>query len=97
MKTFHEESGLCTIRNECLHPQKLVFTTSFEALRIVKNQFLVAPENQLVLDVVDSSLTTVGDVVINLVGNGKRPHPPGSLDSRWIDLIMQFSIRQNSI
>ena len=56
MKTFREESGLCTIRNECLHPQKLVFTTSFEALRIVKDEFVVALENKFVLDVMHSAL-----------------------------------------
>ena len=60
-----ENGGSRTICNEVLHVQELVLAASFEALRIVKNQFLVAPENQLVLDVVDSSLTTVGDVVIN--------------------------------
>ena len=59
MKTFLEKSGLRTICNEFLHLHKLVFTASFKALRVVKDEFIVAPENELVLDVVHSALKCV--------------------------------------
>lgn len=47
------------ISNKLLHFQEFVFATSFEALWIMKDEFVVAPENQLILDVVQSALKKV--------------------------------------
>jgi len=62
MNAFLENGGLRTIRNKFLHLQELVFTTGFEALGIMENEFLVAPENKFVLDVVDSALQTINHI-----------------------------------
>ena len=59
MKALLENSGLCTIGNKFLHLQEIVYTTSFETLRIMKDEFVVAPENEFVLDVVHSALKRV--------------------------------------
>ena len=59
MKTFLEPSGSCTICDEFLHLQKLGFATSFKALRIMKDEFVIALENKFILDVVHSALKKV--------------------------------------
>jgi hypothetical protein len=51
-----EKSCLCTIGDEVLHLGEFVDTTSFETLRIMKDEFVVAPENEFVLDVVHAAL-----------------------------------------
>ena len=56
MNALLENSSLCTTGDEFLHLQELVFTTSFETLRIMKDEFVVAPENEFILDVVHSAL-----------------------------------------
>ena len=62
MNALLEQGGVRTIRDKCLHLQEFVFATSFEALRVMKDEFIVAPENQFILDVVDSALKNVNDV-----------------------------------
>ena len=47
------------ICNKLLHLQELFFAACFEALRVMKDEFVIAPEHQLVLDVVDSVLMTI--------------------------------------
>ena len=42
-----------------LHLEEFVCTTSFETLRIMKDEFVVAPENEFMLDVVHSALKRV--------------------------------------
>ena len=59
MKTFLEKGGPRTICNEFLHPRKLGFAASLKALRIMKDEFVVAPENELILDVVHPALRRV--------------------------------------
>ena len=56
MKTFLEIGGLCTFRNEVLHVHVFVRATSFETLRVMKDKVAVAPEDELVLDIVDAAL-----------------------------------------
>ena len=54
-----EKNGLCTIGNKFFHLQESVDTTSFETLRIMKDEFVVAPENEFVLNVVHPALGRV--------------------------------------
>ena len=56
MNALLEKSGLCTIGDKLLHLQEFVNTT---ALRIMKDEFAVAPENEFVLDVVRAALERV--------------------------------------
>jgi hypothetical protein len=56
-----EKSSLCTIGDKLLHLQEFIFAASFEALRIMKDEFLVAPENEFILDVVHSALKKGND------------------------------------
>ena len=56
MKALPEKNGLCTIGDKFLHLLEFVYTTSFETLRIVEDEFVVASENEFVLDVVHSAL-----------------------------------------
>ena len=44
------KSSPCTISDKLLHRQKFIFTPSFETLRVMKDEFIVAPENELILD-----------------------------------------------
>lgn len=59
MNALLEKYSLRTICNELLHPQELVFTASFEALRLMQDEFFVAPENQFILDIVEAALATI--------------------------------------
>ena len=59
MNALLEKSSLCTIGDKILHLLEFVHATSFETLRIVKDKFVVAPENELMLDVVHSALKEV--------------------------------------
>ena len=56
MKALLEMGGLCTFRNKVLHVHVFVRATSFETLRVMKDEFIVAPEDELVLDIVDAAL-----------------------------------------
>ena len=56
MNAFLEKGGLFPIHNEILHLHEFVFMTGHEAFRVVKDELVVAAENQLVLDVVHSAL-----------------------------------------
>jgi hypothetical protein len=56
VNALFEKSSLRTIGDKFLHLQEFVFTTSFETLRIMKDKFVVAPENEFILDVVYSAL-----------------------------------------
>jgi hypothetical protein len=51
-----EKRSLGTFGDKDLHLQEFVDTTSLETLRIMKDEFVVAPENQFVLDVVHATL-----------------------------------------
>ena len=44
------KSSPCTISDKLLHLQKFIFTPSFETLRVMKDEFIVALENELILD-----------------------------------------------
>ena len=59
MNALFEKSSLRTIGDKFLHLQEFVFTASFETLRIMKDKFVVAPENEFILDVVYSALERV--------------------------------------
>jgi hypothetical protein len=52
MKLFH----FCTSGYECLHTIQFGGTSSFKATGIVENELRIALENQLILDVVFSTL-----------------------------------------
>jgi hypothetical protein len=53
-----EKRSICTISDKFLHLQEFA-TTSSETLRIMKDEVVVAPENEFVLDVVPSVLKRV--------------------------------------
>ena len=57
----------------------------------MKDEFLVAPEHQFILDVVDSALTTINDIAMSDYMTWNQTYPHGSLDFRRIDLIVRFS------
>ena len=59
MNALLEKCGLCTIRDKFFHLDELVCTTSFETLGIMKDEFVVAPENKFMLDVVHPALKGV--------------------------------------
>ena len=56
MNAFLEKGSVCPIRNELLHLYEFVFMTSLETFRVVKDELVVAAEDQLVLNVVHSAL-----------------------------------------
>ena len=56
MNVLLEKSSLCTVSDKFLHLQEFVHTTSFETLRIMEDEFVVALENEFILDVVHSAL-----------------------------------------
>jgi hypothetical protein len=51
-----KKSSLCTIGDKVLHLGEFVYTTSFETLRIMKDEFVVAPETEFAFDVVHAAL-----------------------------------------
>ena len=59
MNALLEKSSLCTIGNKFLHLLEFVYTASFETLRIMKDEFVVAPEDEFILGVVHSALKRV--------------------------------------
>jgi hypothetical protein len=59
MNPFLEIRRVSTIRDELLQLLEFVHGTSFEAPRVMEDEFVVAPENQLVLDVVHSALVCI--------------------------------------
>ena len=59
MNALLEKGGFCTMCDKFLHLEEFVCTTSFETLRIMKDEFVVAPENEFILDVVHSALKEV--------------------------------------
>ena len=59
MNALLEKSGLCTVGDKFPHLDEFVGTTSFEPLGIMKDEFVVAPENEFILDVVHSALKEV--------------------------------------
>ena len=56
MNAFFERERVCTISNELLQLLEFTCGTSLEAPRVMEDKFVIAPENQLVLDVVNSAL-----------------------------------------
>lgn len=93
MNALLEKSGIATFCDEFLHFQEFGLTTGFEALRIVKDKVVVAPENQLILDVVLSALMGI------LVGSRFSPtrrirntHPSGSFNLGGINLIRRLGV-----
>lgn len=80
--------SISTIFDKLLHLQKLRFTTGFEALRVVKDKVVVAPEAELILDVVDTALRAINRRREERLNDA---HLPGSLDLRWIDLTQCFN------
>ena len=59
MNALPEKSSLCTISDKFLDLQEFVYTTGFETLRIMKDEFVVAAEDELLLNVVHSALQRV--------------------------------------
>ena len=59
MNALLEKRSICTIGDKVLHLGEFVYTTSFETLRIMKDEFVVAPENEFVLDVVHAALERI--------------------------------------
>jgi hypothetical protein len=59
MNPFLEKPRLRTICDELLQSFEFVCRTSFEASRVMKDEFVIAPENQFILDVVHSALACI--------------------------------------
>ena len=59
MNALLEKRSICAIGDKVLHLGEFVYTTSFETLRIMKDEFVVAPENEFVLDVVHAALERI--------------------------------------
>ena len=77
MKALPEKSGLCAIGDKFLHLLEFVYTTGFETLWIVKDKFVVASENEFVLDVVHSALDGADyDLYAMSYPNVERYPPP---------------------
>ena len=58
MNPFLEERSPCTFCNKVLHLLEFFYAASFESPRVVKDEVLVASEDHLVFDVVESPLGT---------------------------------------
>jgi hypothetical protein len=59
MNPFLEIRRVRAICDELLQLLEFVHRPSFEAPRVMEDEFVVAPENQLVLDVVHSALVRI--------------------------------------
>ena len=84
MNPFLEESGPCAFCNKVLHFLEFVYPAGFESARVVKDKVLVASEDHLVFDVVDSALVTCQ---MNGIYGDTVTHLPRFLDLCMIDLI----------
>jgi len=92
MNPFLEMRRVRTICDELLQSLEFVYRTSFEASRVMEDEFIVAPENQFVLDVVHSTLACIDkDAPTCPSPLCSDTHPHGSLDLGQIDLV-PFSI-----
>jgi hypothetical protein len=60
MNPFLERCRVCTISNEVLQLLEFFHGTSLEAPRVMEDEFVIAPENQLILDVVFPALAYIG-------------------------------------
>ena len=93
MNALLEKIGLCAFVDKFLHLHEFVYTTSFETLRIMKDEFVVAPENEFILDVMHSTLNRVDyDMRLMSARTWRDIRPPGPLDLRRIDLIARLRI-----
>ena len=86
-----EKSSLRTVGDKFLHLLEFVYTTSFETRRIVKDEFVVAAEDEFILDVVYSALKRV-NYDLRVISATWNTHPRGSLDLGQIDLIARLRI-----
>jgi hypothetical protein len=86
-----------TICDELLQSFEFIYRTSFEALRVMEDEFAIAAENQFVLDVVNSALACIGkDVPHVSVRYVVILTPHGSLNLGQINLAVGF-VDQSSI
>ena len=92
MNALPEKSSLCTISDKFLDLQEFVYTTGFETLRIMKDEFVVAAEDEFILDVVYSALKRVDYDLRVISATWSDTHPRGSLDLGQIDLIVRLRI-----